>query len=401
MIKILHFITDTNIGGAGKLLCTQIKNMDARQFRIFVALPDNSKLINELKNLNCTLIKCKYSYDCSLSMKGILEDYEIIKKIRPHIVHSHASLSSRIAATLLSVPSRIFTRHCAFPIPKSMQSPVIRGTVGEINNILSTKIIAVADAAKQNLINMGCHEKQISTVINGVEPIALFSNNERKYLRAKLGIYEDSFVVTIIARLEEYKGHKTFLHAAKICLKYYPDFKFLIVGGGSQEDNLKELARKLKIEKSVQFLGFCNDVAPVLNITDINVNCSFGTETSSLALSEGMSLGIPCVASDYGGNPHMVKNGVNGLIFPRKNADALAQSLIRLRCDRNLYAKCSAGAYKRFREEFNASLMAKKMTTIYKNEYLANNKGAESFRFRSREFVLVGVQRYDRERSRG
>jgi hypothetical protein len=48
MIKILHFITDTNIGGAGRLLCTQIKNMDANQFRIFVAIPYNSKLINDL-----------------------------------------------------------------------------------------------------------------------------------------------------------------------------------------------------------------------------------------------------------------------------------------------------------------------------------------------------------------
>ena len=374
MIKIRHFITDTNIGGAGRLLCTQIKNMDANQFRIFVAIPYNSKLINDLKKLNCTIIKCKYNADRSLSIEGIIEDYQIIRRIRPHIVHSHASLSSRIAATLMAVPSRIFTRHCAFPIPKHMKNPIIKGAIGEMNDILSTKIIAVADAAKQNLVNMGCYEKHIITVINGVEPIALISSNERKYLRAKLGIDKDSFVVTIIARLEEYKGHKTLLHAAKICLKYYSDFKFLIVGSGTQENDLKNLTRELKIENSVHFLGFCNDVAPVLNITDINVNCSYGTETSSLALSEGMSLGIPSVASDYGGNPHMVKNGVNGLLFPQKNPDALAQALIRLRCDSDLYAKCSAGAYKRFKEEFNASIMTDKMMSIYKSEHLNNRQ---------------------------
>jgi glycosyltransferase involved in cell wall biosynthesis len=83
-----------------------------------------------------------------------------------------------------------------------------------------------------------------------------------------------------------------------------------------------------------------------------------------------MSLGIPCVASDYGGNTHMVKNEVNGLLFPQKNAPALAEALMRLYDDRDLYAKCSFGAYKRYSEEFNARAMTQKMMNIYYNEYL-------------------------------
>ena len=374
MIKILHFLTDSNIGGAGRLLCNLIKNMNIKYYKIYVALPEGSALIKELENLPCTVIACRQAPDKSISLDGIIEDYQIIKNLRPDIVHSHASLSSRIAATLLNVPSRIFTRHCAFPVSRALKNPLTNKIVGKANDILSTKIIAVADAAKQNLIEMGCDKNKIVTVINGVEPMPVLSDGEKRYFRARLGIEEKDFVVTILARLEEYKGHSTLLRAAKICVERYPNFKFLIVGDGKEKNALKRLCSELNIEKNVLFLGFCDDVSPILNITGVNVNCSFGTETSSLAISEGMSLAIPCVASDYGGNPHMVKNEVNGLLFPQKNAEVLAKSLIRLYSDRALYEKCSLGAYMRFHKEFNAKIMAEKMTSIYKSEYRKHQK---------------------------
>lgn len=376
MIKILHFITDTNVGGAGRLLCNQIKNMAWNDFEISVALPKSSALLKELRGLPCSVIGCEHACDVSFSLDSVIEDYKIIKKVHPDIVHSHASLSSRIAASALGVPSRIFTRHCAFPVPSVMKSPMVSSILGACQGILSTHIIAVADAAKENLLDMGCNERMISTVINGVEPISILDSDKKSYLRAINGLDEGNFVVSIFARLEKYKGHRTLLDAAAICLKHFPDFRFFIVGDGSERDNLMNMARELKIEDFVHFLGFCEDISPILNITDVNVNCSYGTETSSLALSEGMSLGIPCVASNYGGNPHMVKNCINGLLFQTNNADALASCLIRLKCDKALYKECSAGAYKRYREEFNAQIMSQKMIELYVKEYQRHKNSA-------------------------
>lgn len=246
--------------------------------------------------------------------------------------------------------------------------------IGSASNILSTSMIAVADSAKQNLVDMGCDARKITTMINGVERVRVLSSDEIAFWRAKYGLTRNNFVITILARLEEYKGHKTLLEAAEICKKYYPNFRFFIVGDGSQRDFLKGLARRLKIEDMVHFTGFCEDVAPILNITDVNVNCSSGTETSCLALSEGMSLGIPCVASDYGGNTHMVKNAVNGLIFPKENAEALAMALIRMYRDTELYGICSLGAIRRYKEEFTAKAMTNKMMNFYKIEYSRHKK---------------------------
>lgn len=374
MIRILHFITDTNIGGAGRLLCNQIKNMGDSGFEIFVALPRESLLCAELRALPCTIIGMEHGADRSFTPRAVFEARKIIKKIAPDIVHSHGSLSSRLAATALGVKSRIFTRHCVFPLKKRMKNPLYRLAVGSANNLCSTAMVAVADSARQNLLDMGCSGKKIRTVINGSPPMRVLSEDEIRFERAKHGLTNRNFVVSIFARLEEYKGHVTFLRAAQICKRFYPSFRFFIVGEGSKRQELEQLAQELKIGDVVRFIGFCRDVAPLFAITDVNVNCSWGTETSSLALSEGMSLGIPCVASDYGGNPHMVKNAVNGLLFPAKNADALAGALIRLFRDTNLYSKCSIGALRRYREEFTDRAMTEKMMEIYREEFERTKK---------------------------
>ena len=326
-------------------------------------------LKDKMQGLSCHVIEARHGADRSFCASSVIEDYKILKKHRPDIVHSHASLSSRIAATALGIPSRIHTRHCAFPVSPVIKNPLGRAICGTANGLLSTKMIAVADAARENLIDMGCKKKKIETVINGSEPIRKFSEGEREELKKSFSLDKDSFVVSIFARLEEYKGHKTFLNAAKICKKYCPDFKFFIIGDGSQQEELKRYARTLGLEGDVIFTGFVSDVTPYFNITDVNVNCSFGTETSSLAISEGMSIGIPCVVSNFGGNTHMVKNGEEGLVFPAKNAESLAICLIRLYRDKELYCKTSQRARARYESEFTARAMTDKMKDIYLSEH--------------------------------
>ena len=82
-----------------------------------------------------------------------------------------------------------------------------------------------------------------------------------------------------------------------------------------------------------------------------------------------MSLGIPCVVTDIGGNPYMVKNEKNGLVIPCQNPQTLANAIIKLYKDEALYKKCSLGALARYREELNDKIMCKKMTNFYLREY--------------------------------
>lgn len=365
MIRILHFISDSNVGGAGKLLCNLISNMDLNKYETLVALPRDSALINSLSSLPCETIELDCAPDQSFRIKDVFIMRKVIKEASPSVVHSHASLSSRIAAFSLGIPSRIFTKHCSF---KENTHSKLSFIIGTINNILSSSIIATSDSAKRELINIGCNEKKIKTVINGTKALSFLNKKERKEIRKQYGFDENHFIISIFARLEEYKGHKTLISAANICKSRYPKFRFLIVGDGSIKEELKEYAKSLDVDDILKFTGFCEDVSPLFNISDLNVNCSYISETSSLSLSEGMSLGIPCVVSNCGGNPHMVKNEINGLVFTKNDPFSLSRALIRLYSDKELYKKCSILARKRHETEFSAKIMAKKIMEIYKQE---------------------------------
>jgi glycosyltransferase involved in cell wall biosynthesis len=226
-------------------------------------------------------------------------------------------------------------------------------------------MIAVAYSAKNNLIEMGVSPSKISVIINGVEPLRSVSEEELRLLRAHLGLSGDATVIGICARLEACKGHACFLDAAERLLRIDPSYRFLIVGDGSLRGELEEICRAKGIARSVIFAGFCEDVAPYFHLMKLNVNCSVGTETSSLALSEGMSIGVPSVVSDYGGNPYMVRDGENGAVVPQNDPEALARAISRLCTDERLYARLSQGARERFLEELNAASMTKKTEKLY------------------------------------
>jgi glycosyltransferase involved in cell wall biosynthesis len=174
------------------------------------------------------------------------------------------------------------------------------------------------------------------------------------------------FVCTIMARLEEVKGHDYIIEAAQILKSQgVTDLKILVAGTGGIEQRLKESAASRNVDDIVRFIGFVNDIPTLLSITDVQLNASYGTEATSMALLEGFSLSVPAVVSDFGGNPYVVINEDNGLIFPKKDSNALANAILKIKEDGNLYKKTSAGARAMFDMKFTAEKMTKNMQNIY------------------------------------
>ena len=369
MIKVAEVISDTNIGGAGRLLISKIKNSNKKLFKYTVILPKNSLLIPSLKEAGAGIVEIQGCRDSSFDFKGFIEIYDIIKRLSPDILNSHACIVSRIVGKLTGVKVNLYTRHCDFPISKVLSSPIVKILIRIFNDIFSDGIIAVSYSAKRNLLLLGINGKKIKVIINGADKIKRISDIEKKKIKAGLGIPQNATVVSIFARLEDYKDHKTFLRAAKQ-LSSFDNVYFLIVGTGSLELELKRYARVLGIEKRVLFLGFVKDISPLINITDINVNCSIGTETSSLALSEGMGIGVPAIASDYSGNRYIVKDGINGLIFPQKDYRALAKKIMLLSQNEKKRIQLSQNSVKRFQKELNA----KRMTFETEKYYISKLK---------------------------
>jgi len=371
-MKLLHIITDTNIGGAGKLLVAVLKNIDKERFDIAVAVPGGSALIPLIDETGVRVIKTEYGRDKSFEGKYTRELRKIIRAEMPDIVHCHASLSGRIAAWQCGVKVRIMTRHSVFELSKSDKSFPKKQLRGLISNVITTHYIATAEAAKRLLIDMGCDEKKITVIKNGSEKLRELTKTERDDMRDILGIPRDAFVVGISARLEAYKGHKYLLDA--LGMIGVNNIYLLVVGDGSEMENLKKQAAALEISDRVIFAGFKLDMAPYYAVMDVGVNCSYGTETTPLAITEAMALGVPSIASDFGGNPDTVTDGYDGVVIPQKDSARLCDAILSLYNDREKLAFLSANAKKSYDEKYSAKIMTEKYEKLYINLFERRRK---------------------------
>ncbi|MBQ7335288.1 MAG: glycosyltransferase [Clostridia bacterium] len=366
-MRVLHVISDQNVGGAGVLLTTLLRNFDPARVQSCVGLPKGSELIPRLENLGVPVTELNFACD-RVSAKSVKEICQLLRQSGSELLHANAALSARIAGKLCGIPV-LHTRHCCFPPSGVYRVPLLRSAGGLCNRALSDRVIATADAAAENLRRLGIPPKKISVIINGSEPIRTVSPDELASLRAQLNLREDDYPVGICARLEPYKGHETFLRAASMASRRMPHipFRFLIVGSGSQHAELEALAKALHMQEQVRFTGFVTDMAPIYRLLRVNVNCSTGTETSCLAISEGMSAALPTVASDYGGNRAMIGDGKAGILFPAGDAHALADAICRIASDCNLESAMKRSALERFENCFTAKKMTDQVTAVYES----------------------------------
>lgn len=358
MIKVLHVISDKNIGGAGRLLLNLLKEVDREKFDISVALPEGSFLTQHIETLKIKTFQLKGGTSSS-EFSAIREVRKIIKEENPQIVHSHSALFARIAARACGVPVKINTKHCSLEVGSNIG--FTKKSATKIFDALFTDhTIATAEYAKKRLIAEGVPPRKISVIINGSLPIKELTEGEKSAVRAQLGYTDGDFIAGMVARLERGKGQEIFIQAAKLCQKSHPEIKFLLVGDGSLCEELKSSACELK---NVKFLGFMPDVTEIMNILDANINCSYISETSSLSLSEGMSVGAIPIVSDCGGNAFMAKDC--GFVIPKKDSPALCEKLIALSKSPSQREKLKKASRERFFAQFTSKRMAKETENLY------------------------------------
>ncbi len=303
--------------------------------------------------------------DKSFDRSDISVIQALIRKTSPDIVHTHGSLSGRIAGRRCG-RAVVYTRHSVFPPGRLVKAGPGRLLNKLVNERYADRIIAVSPAARDNLTETGIRSELIDIVMNGVEPVARKSPEDRAKLRAGLGLEDGEFVLGILARLEAYKGHAVILEALKALTDEGRRVKLLVAGTGSDEGAVKARAAELGLIDHVRFLGFVDDVASVLNVLDVQLNASYGTEASSLSLLEGMSLGLPAVVSDYGGNPYVIEDGVNGLVFKSRDSGGLARCVRRLMDEPDLTDKLKTGAAELYAERFTGRKFAEGVEAAYR-----------------------------------
>ena len=161
--------------------------------------------------------------------------------------------------------------------------------------------------------------------------------------------YEAPTVVTV-GRLVEQKGLDVLLAAWAKVVEVLPDWRLALVGDGPMASELKALARGLKIEGNVDWIGHVSDPYPLLRCAKFFVMTS-RFEGMPNALLEAMACGLPAVVSDSSPGPCELIGADEsaGLIVPVEDADATAKAIIRLACDETLRRRLGLAARERAR----------------------------------------------------
>jgi glycosyltransferase involved in cell wall biosynthesis len=184
-------------------------------------------------------------------------------------------------------------------------------------------VIVPSQHRKHLLVSWGVDPARVSVIYNAVEFDAPAPGEDRDAARARLGLPDGPLLLTV-ARLTPLKGIDHILAA----LARLEDVRLVVAGEGDIRPALEALARSLGVADRVIFLGHVphEQVRLYFRAADYTILYS-GGEGLSHVLLESLSLGTPAIASDKGGNPEVIEHGVNGLLVPYADVEALTAAI--------------------------------------------------------------------------
>jgi glycosyltransferase involved in cell wall biosynthesis len=171
-------------------------------------------------------------------------------------------------------------------------------------------------------------------------------------------------VVGTVGHLHPIKGHRHLLDAARVVSAKWPRTKFLFVGDGPLDHELRSIAAAHGIADHVVFTGFRDDVATLLGLMDVFVLPSLD-EGMSHALLEAMAFGKPVIATAVGGNREVIDAEHTGLLVPTGDPDALSRAVLGLLEDPERAARLGNAARVAVHARFSDRRMAEEYFAVY------------------------------------
>jgi glycosyltransferase involved in cell wall biosynthesis len=278
-----------------------------------------------------------------------------------HFHDAHGAAIGARAAARAHVPIRIVSRRVDFPIRSR------RKYIKAID-----AVIAISEGVREVLVKGGVPERLISVVPSGIDFAPFREIKARDFLRKEFGFGPEDYLVGIVAQLEDHKGHRDLIEAARILKDHAPRVRIVIVGEGSLRMQLDRQAHELRVEDVVYFLGFREDVPRILASLDLFV-LSSRMEGLGSSIMDAMASRLPVVATQAGGIPEVVIHRETGLLVPPQDPPALANAILKLYLDKALAGRLAQRGFEVVHERFSAEAMAMKIIGIY--ERIASEKG--------------------------
>ncbi len=361
-IRVVEVLATGTNGGAQEHLHGLVTRIDPSRYDVSVVSLSAGSAVRKLQRAGVPVLVIDEADD-TIAV-GALAAH--LAEVRADVVHAHMYRAETVAARAVIAlgeagqrrPYLVATAHSS-----RVRSAEDRALLLELTPQFD-RIIAVSTAIEAKLANEGRDIVPISLIRNGVD-LQRYDNQEPCCtLPDEYGMEPGSQIVGVVARLEPEKGHPTLLEAWPAVIHAVPDVYLLVVGEGSRRDALEAQARELRIAHRIVFTGRRDDIPAVTAALDVAVLPSY-REAQGLSVLEAMALSRPVVASNVGGIPEMIEDGVTGLLVPPHDPDALAAAIIRLLTDHPYADTLGRAGHDLVHDRFCIELMVDAIAAIY------------------------------------
>jgi sugar transferase (PEP-CTERM/EpsH1 system associated) len=373
--KVLHLIWALDLGGAERQVVEIVRRLDRSRFEPLVGcLVKKGRWGEALQREGVRVVEFAKRPGLDLRLLGRLA--RLLREERVSVVHTHAFTAAtwgRLAAAVARTPVVIAHEHSAFSLDSWHRRLVDRALVPTTD-----RWVAVSQALARDLVRQeGLPRSRVVVVRNGIPLPAPEGLRRAAALRDEWRSGRFHTLVGTVGRLEVRKGLEVFLQAMAVLAPSHPTLRAVVVGEGPMGGRLEDQARELGLGDRVLFTGRRDDVPEVLGALDIFALPSH-TEGLSISLLEAAASGLPIVATDVGGNPEVVEDGVTGLLVPPGDPDAFAAGLARILETPGGGGELGARAAERVRARFSAESMVGQIEDLYEDVLARPGVGARA-----------------------
>lgn len=343
--KVLYINHVSQVSGAEVSLLNLLKRLDRDKYCPIVVCPSKGMLSKELQQLEIQteflfFFRFKRTFNVFILIAYFLRYFCILCRLCSLIVKYKISLVHS-NSTNAHIYGAVVARFMRIPSVWSARDLVPLGLLGKFLFPLSSKIIAVSQEIAREVSKYGRNLDKLITIYNGVNIGLLGAKNKNNNIRKEIGIVKDIFLVGMVSQMVPWKRHSDFLTAVAKVVKSNSKVMALVVGDDIFNDQKKykadihNLSHKLGLQDKVIFTGYRHDIPEVLDALDLLVVPS-EREPFGRVIIEAMASMKPVIAANAGGIPEIIQDGINGILVPVGDPNAIAEAIIKLVKDRNL-----------------------------------------------------------------
>ena len=361
-LTICHLLYSFGGGGMENVLSKIINGLDPNKYRhVVVTISDDISL------------RCRISVEGTefykLTSRNVIlrvkELRDVIYKEKINLIHARGwpfMLEASLLSLITGKPS-IFSFHGKTiddlghkNIKRHIMEIVLARTYDEIMTLTPAMQIDL-------MSSFMLKNNKIRVIPNGV-PEPVLCCDSRKKARNNLGISNDEFVIGFAGRFDKVKDLNTLVLAFDIFVKNNPSSRLVLIGDGECKEQLKDLIHTRQIEQKVIITGFCNQVQEIMQAFDIYVQTSLYEGLSNTIL-EALSVGLPVICTDVGGNGDIILDGINGFLVQSGDSEDCSSKIEELYKNPELRKVMSANNIMRHKTTYLIAKMIESYDIMY------------------------------------